>query len=192
MVTAATKIKTSLLLERKVMTNLDSMLKSRDITLLTKVCIVKAMVFPAVICRCESWTTKQAECWKFDAFKLWYWRRLEIPLDCKEIQPVSPKRNQAWMFIGRIDAKASILGYLMQRASSFEKTLMLGKTEGKRRRGQQRKRWLDSITDSMDMNLSKLQETVKDREAWHAAVHRVSKSWTWFSDWTTNKEFMVR
>ena len=157
-----------LLLGRKAMTNLDSILKSRYITLPTKVYIVKAMVFPVVIYRCESWITKKAEGWRIDAFKSWCWKTLETPLDSKKIKLVNPKRNQTWIFIGRTDAeaKAPILWPPDSRAHSLEKNLMLGKTEGKRRRGQQRKRWLDSITDSMDMNLSKFWETVEDRGTW--------------------------
>ena len=130
------EIKRRLLLGKKVMTNLDSTLKSRDITLPTKIRLVKAMVFPVVMYGCESWTIKKAECQRTDAFELWCWT-LESPLDCKEIQPVHPKGDQSWVFIGRTDveAEAPILGHLMRRADSFEKTLMLGKMEGRRRRG---------------------------------------------------------
>ena len=140
MVTAAMKLKDALLLGRKVMTNLDSILKSRDITLPTKVCLVKAMVFPLVMYGCESWTVKKAECWKIDAFELWCWRRLESPLDCKAIQPVHAKGDQSWVFIGRTDVEAEIpiLGHMMWRTDSFEKTLILGNIEGRRRRGWQR------------------------------------------------------
>ena len=174
------------------MTNLDSILKSRNITLLTNVCIVKAMVFPVVIYRCESWTIKKAKSRKIDAFKLWCWRRLlKFPSTARRSnQSILKEINPEYSLEGLM-LKLLYFGHLMQRADSFEKTLMLGKTEGKRIRGQQRKRWLDSITSSMDMNLSKLQKIVKGREAWRATVHRVSKSWTWFSNWTTNKEFVV-
>ena len=153
----------------------------------TEVHLVKAMVFPVVTYRCESWTIKKAECQRTDVFKLWCWRRLlRVPWN----KPVNPKGNQCWIFIGKTDADAEAeswyFGHLMWRVDLFEKTLMLGKTEGKRRRVQQRMRWLHSITDSVDMNLRKLWETVKDRGAWDATVHEVAKSWIWLSDWTTN------
>ena len=185
------EIKTRLLLGRKVMTNLDGILRSRGITLPTKVRLVKAMVFPVVMYGYESWIKKKAECW-IDVFELWCWRRLlKFPWTARRSnQSILKEINPEYSLEGLM-LKLLYFGHLMQRADSFEKTLMLGKTEGKRIRGQQRKRWLDSITSSMDMNLSKLQKIVKGREAWRATVHRVSKSWTWFSNWTTNKEFVV-
>ena len=149
--------------------------------MLTKVCTVKAMVFPVVMYGCEIWTIKKAEHLRIDAFELWCWRRLlRIPWIAWRSNQIKPKGNQSWIFIGRTDA-----GHLMWRTDSFEKTLMLGTTEGGSRRGWQRRRKLNGITDSMDMNLSNLWKTVKDGEAWHAAVHGIARSWTWLSIWTT-------
>ena len=172
------EIKRRLLLGRKAMTNLDSVFKSRDITLLTKVHIVKCMIFSVVRYRCESWTIKKAECWRTDAFKLCCWRRLlRVPWAA---------RRSTQSILKEIKPEYSLEGLMLklQRADSLEKPLMLGRTEVRRRRGQQRMRRLDAIIDSMDMNLSKLWDIVKDREAWHAAAHGVAKSWTWLSNWT--------
>ena len=173
------EIKRLLLLGKKVMTNLDSILESRDITLPTKVHLVKAMVFPAVMYGCESWTVRKAEHQRIDAFEMWCWRRLlRVPLTArrsnqsilKEISPGCPLEGLM------LKLKLQYFGHLMRRADSFEKTLMLGKIEGRRRRGRQRMRKLDSITDWMDMGLGGLRELVMEREAWRALVHGVAKS----------------
>ena len=185
MVTAAMKLR-CVLLGRRVMTNLDSILKSRDITLLTNVHLVKAIVFPVVMYGCESWTIKKAENWRIDTLELWCWRRLlRVPWITRRsnqsiLKEISPEYSLEGL---TVKLKLQYLGHLM-RTDSLEKTPVLGKIEGRKKRGWQRIGWLNGITDSVNMNLSKFWELAMDREAWHAEIHGVAKSRTRMSDWT--------
>ena len=183
------EIKRCLVFGKKAVTNLDSVLKSRDITLSTKVCIVKAIVFPVVIYGCESWTIKKTECQRIDTFELWCWRRLLSTLTARRpnqsiLKEINPEYSLEWLML---KLKLQYAGHLMWRADWLEKTMMLGKIEGGKRRGWQSMRWLDGITDSMNLTLSKFRERVT-REAWGAAVHGVAKNRTGLSDWTTTKK----
>ena len=188
MIDCSHEIRRWLLLGRKAMTNLDHVVKSKDITFLTKVHIVKAMVFPVVMSDCESWTIKKAECQRIYAFQLWCWRRLlRVRWTTRRsnqsiLKEINPEYSLERLML---KLKFQYFGHLMRRADSLEKTLMLGKIEGRRRRGWQRMRWLDGITDAMNINLSKFQEMVNAWEAGHAAVHGVMKSQTRLGNWTT-------
>ena len=188
------EIKRHLLLGRKAMTDLDRILKSRDITLPTKVRLVKAMVFPVVMYGCKSWTKRKAEGQIIDAFELWCWRRLlRVPWTARRSnqsiwKEISPEHSLEGLML---KLKLQYFGHLIQGADSLEKTLMLGKIEGRRIKGQQKMKLLDSITNSMNMSLSKFWEIVKNRKAWCTAVHGVTKSRTWLSDWTTIANWQI-